>query len=264
MNNAEYHASPGVSNSMLSRFLQSPRLIRTPIKRTPSMRWGTLVHTFLLEPQLVAKEWAIMPDGLDKGKGAKERKEQFAQEAEGKEVVKHEEYESLVAIRDAVFADEVAGPLLADKANQIEQSHFWRESVTGYELRCRPDFYNPTSGLLGDLKTTASVNRRKFNASFFDLGYHRQSAMYSDGIQANTGLRPQNVVYIAIQGDEAPEIFVQCFAVPQAVVDTGRRHYLEALRLMSAIEDKHGDDHSLWPTKLCDGVIEIEQPGYVL
>ena len=120
MNNAEYHANPAVSNSTLSRFLQSPRLTRTPLKRTPSMRWGTLVHTFLLEPHMVATDWAVMPEGLDKGKGAKERKEQFAIESEGKEVVKHEEYESLVAIRDAVFADEFAGALLSDKGNIVE------------------------------------------------------------------------------------------------------------------------------------------------
>jgi hypothetical protein len=32
---------------------------------------------------------------------------------------------------------------------------------------------------------------------------------------------------------------------------------------MSAIEDKYGDDPSRWPTKLTDGVIDIEQPAYI-
>jgi exodeoxyribonuclease VIII len=262
MNNAEYHANPAVSNSTLSRFLQSPRLTRTPLKRTPSMRWGTLVHTFLLEPHLVATEWAVMPEGLDKGKGAKERKEQFAIESEGKEVVKHEEYESLVAIRDAVFADEFAGALLSDKGNIVEQSYFWKHEATGYDLRCRPDFIRP-DGILGDVKTSASVTPRKFNSSFFDLGYHRQSAMYGDGIEANLGTLPSQTVYVVISGDEAPEIFVQCFAVPAYVIETGRRHYNEGLQKMRAIEDKYGSDPARWPTKLTDGVIDIEQPAYV-
>ena len=73
MNNKEYHASPAVSNSKLSRFLESPRLMNTPRKKTPSLRWGSLVHTIILEPQLVGTEWAVMPEGLDKGKGAKAR-----------------------------------------------------------------------------------------------------------------------------------------------------------------------------------------------
>ena len=264
MNNAEYHAHTAVSNSTLSRFLQSPRLTRVPLKRTPSLRWGTLVHTFLLEPKLVATDWAVMPEGLEKGKGAKDRKDQFALESQGKEVVKHEEYESLVAIRDAVFADEYAGALLADKQNQIEQSYFWKHEASGYKLRCRPDFYNPSTGTLGDLKTTPSVNPRKFAKAFFDLGYHRQSGMYGDGIEAISGTKPKQTVYIAIQGDEAPEIYVQCFAVPERVIETGRRHYAQALEKMRAIEDKFGPDYSLWPTKLCDGVLEIEQPAYVL
>lgn len=262
MNNKEYHAHIGVSNSTLSRFLQSPRLTRTPLKQTPSMRWGTLVHTFLLEPHTISTAWAVMPEGLDKGKGAKERKEQFALESEGKEVVKHEEYESLVAIRDAVYADEFAGALLSDKGNVIEQSYFWRHQPTGYELRCRPDFLRP-DGILGDLKTAASINPRKFNATFFDLGYHRQAAMYGDGIQANLGTPPSQTVYVVISGDEAPEIFVQCFAVPAHVIETGRRHYNEALEKMSRIEDKYGDDVTRWPTKLTDGVIDIEQPAYI-
>ena len=70
MNNKEYHASPAVSNSKLSRFLESPRLMNTPRKKTPSLRWGSLVHTIILEPQLIDGEWAVMPEGLDKGKGA--------------------------------------------------------------------------------------------------------------------------------------------------------------------------------------------------
>ena len=262
MNNAEYHAHPAVSNSVLSRFLESPRLTRTPRKRTPSMRWGTLVHTFLLEPHLVDVEWAVMPEGLDKGKGSKERKEQFAIEAEGKEVVKHEEIESLKAIRDAVLADEFAGPLLTAKGNRFEDSYFWKHEATGFELRCRPDFMT-ASGILGDLKTTPSVKKHKFSKAFFDLGYHRQSGMYGDGIMEELGTRPSQTVYIAIQGDEPPEIFVQCFTIPAHIIEVGRRHYNEALAQMASIRDQHGEDPKRWPDKLCDGVIDIEMPGYI-
>ena len=262
MKNQAYHAHPAISNSRLSRFLQSPRLTRVPLKPTPSLRWGSLVHTFLLEPHLVATDWAVMPEGLDKGKGAKERKEQFALEAVGKEVVKHEEYESLVAIRDAVFADEYAGALLSEKGTRFEESFFWHDSASGFDLRCRPDFLRP-DGILGDLKTTASVNPRKFASSFFDFGYHRQSAMYGDGIAENTGAHPTQTVFIAIQGDEAPEIFVQCFAVPASVIETGRVHYRKGLEQMKMIRDKFGDDSSLWPTKLTDGIIDLEQPAYI-
>lgn len=220
------------------------------------------MHTMLLEPHRCDAEWAVMPEGLTKGTGAKARKEEFELGAIGKEVLTSDEHISLLAIRDAVYADEYAGAFLGMKGNKIEESFFWKDAGTGYEMRCRPDFLT-SNGILGDVKTTASIKAHKFTKSFFDYGYHRQSAIYGDGILDNLGKAPEQTIYIAIQGDEAPEILVQCFAVPAHVIATGRSHYRQALTQMRTIEDNYGADTSKWPRRLCDDILTIEQPAYI-
>jgi len=256
MNNKEYHASPAVSNSKLSRFLESPRLMNTPRKKTPSLRWGSLVHTIILEPQLIDGEWAVMPEGLDKGKGAKAREEEFLLANDGKEIVSHDEYLQLTAIRSAVHEDDEAAALLSgDGVN--ESSYFWEDPITGIPMRCRPDRYRE-DGLLVDVKTTPSIEHYAFRRSVWDYGYDRQSALYTDGIEVMTQRKPTGFAFIAIEGKEAPEIFVQVFVMSAADIETGRTRYRKGLAQMKAYQIEHGNEPANWPKKLQPGVIEVD------
>ena len=256
MNNKEYHASPAVSNSKLSRFLESPRLMNTPRKKTPSLRWGSLVHTIILEPQLIGDEWAVMPEGLDKGKGAKAREEEFLIANEGKEIVSHDEFTQLSAIAAAVQNDDEAAALLSGEGVN-ESSYFWQDSVTGIPMRCRPDRYRD-DGLLVDVKTTPSVEHYAFRRSVWDFGYDRQSALYTDGIEAMTGRRPRGFAFIAIEGKDAPEIFVQVFVMTEADIEIGRKRYRKALDLMDQYNKTFGPYPEKWPHKTGPGVIEVD------
>lgn len=256
MNNKEYHASPAVSNSKLSRFLESPHLMNTPRKKTPSLRWGSLVHTIILEPQLIGSDWAVMPEGLDKGKGAKAREEEFLLANEGKEIVSHDEYLQLTSIAKAVQDDTEAASLLAgDGVN--ESSYFWEDAVTGIPMRCRPDRYRD-DGLLVDIKTTPSIEHYAFRRSVWDYGYDRQSAIYIDGIEAVTKRKPIGFAFIAIEGKDAPEIFVQVFVMTEADIEIGRKRYRKALDLMDQYIKTHGNDPITWPKKTGPGVVEVD------
>jgi len=256
MNNKEYHASPAVSNSKLSRFLESPRLMNTPRKKTPSLRWGSLVHTIILEPQLVGTEWAVMPEGLDKGKGAKAREEEFEMASIGKEIVSHDEYVQLCNIAKAVQEDTEASALLSGEGVN-EASFFWTDPITGIEMRCRPDRYRE-DGLIVDAKTTPSIEHFAFRRSCWEFGYDRQSALYTDGIEIATGKKPTGFAFIAIEGKEAPEIFVQVFVMTEADIEIGRRRYRKGLDLMAEYQTTLGADPQAWPHKTGPGVIEVD------
>jgi len=256
MNNKDYHASPAVSNSKLSRFIESPRLMNTPRKKTPSLRWGSLVHTIILEPQLIGDEWAVMPEGLDKGKGAKAREEEFILANEGKEIVAHDEYVQLCNIAKAVQEDVEASSLLAGEGIN-EGSFFWEDKPTGIPMRCRPDRLRE-DGLLVDVKTTPSVEHYAFRRSCWDFGYDRQGAMYTDGIEIATGRKPTGFAFIAIEGKEWPDIFVQVFVMTEADINTGRVRYRKALDLLHSYQTTLGLDPQAWPKKTGPGVIEID------
>ena len=93
----DYHASPGVSNSMLSDLNKSPAHCwalhhaesRPERKTTVAMKAGTLLHAMLLEPAEVPRRYIVAPEGLDlRTKDGKAWKAQ----ADGLEVLTAEQY----------------------------------------------------------------------------------------------------------------------------------------------------------------------------
>lgn len=256
LTNQAYHADrEAVSNSQLSRLIKSPSLIYAPVKQTPSLRWGTLVHAIILEADKFGETNAVMPEGLDSGKGAKARVEEFEAANPGKEIVTHEEMVQLNSIRKAVFADPDASLLLGSPA-RIEQSIFWEDKETGIKCRCRPDFWR-NDNVVVDIKTTTDVSPWAFGASVWDWGYDRQAAFYSDGIEAVTGSAPEAFVFIAIEGKDEPNILIECHNAEQDVIQVGRTRYRKALQTLADCRRNNS-----FPKKLVPGIRKIVLPAY--
>jgi hypothetical protein len=108
------------------------------------------------------------------------------------------------------------------------------------------------------VKTTSSIEHYAFRRSVWDYGYDRQAALYIDGIEAVTKRKPRGFAFIAVEGKEWPEVFVQVFVMTEADIETGRRRYRKALDLMSAYQTTLGMDPQAWPKKTGPGVIEID------
>jgi hypothetical protein len=186
----EYHAAPGVSNSMLSDLARSPAHCwalhhnpdRPERQATASMSAGTLAHALILEPAEVPRRYIVRPDGLD-GR-TKDGKAWLAQ-AGGLEVLTAEQYATAEAQRDAVLAVPELAALL--ESGQPEVSCFWIDDATGLQCRMRADWVHTLADgrvILLDLKTTADASPDEFGRSVWRYGYHRQAAHYTAGMQA--------------------------------------------------------------------------------
>lgn len=257
LSNADYHANTeAVSNSQLSRVLRSPATINAKMKQTPALRWGSLVHTYVLEEEKFKRDVAVMPDGLDSGKGAKARVEEFESQNAGKEIVSADEMIQLFTIRNAVWSDFDACRLLRMFNGRVEHSIFWEDEATGVKCRCRPDFWREDN-IVVDLKTTTDSSSWSFGASAWEYGYDRQSAFYSDGIKAVTGSAPEAFVFIAIEGKEEPFIKVECYNVEPEVMAIGRSRYRSALEIY-----KKCLDAGSFPKKMNTGIKPLILPKY--
>ena len=73
-----------------------------------------------------------------------------------------------------------------------------------------------------------------------------------------TKRRPRGFAFIAIEGKEAPEIFVQVFVMTEADIEVGRRRYRKALDLMDQYNKTFGQNPDAWPKKSGPGVIEVD------
>lgn len=206
MNNAEYHAMPGISKSGLDLINRSPAHYRwaqdNPQDPTPAMRIGTLTHLAVLEPDRFNSECIVMPSMDRRTKAGKETWGQFQADYPEHELLTSEEHTRITAIRDSVFAHPMARKLM-DRITEVEASTFWRDPDTGVDCRCRPDAVLD-NGMLIDLKTARDAGPG-FERSVVKYRYHVQAAFYGDGMG---GMQDRPMIFIAVE-TEAPYL-VSC------------------------------------------------------
>lgn len=236
LTNAEYHSSPAISKSGLDLIRKAPALFRWRQKNrqlpTPALRWGTLIHLAVLEPNYFALTTIVRPEGIDRRTTAgKAAWAEFEMEAEGKEILTGEEMSELTAIRASVYAHPSAAKALAGNPT-IEQSIFWDHD--GIDCRCRPDAVTE-SGVIVDLKTTRDASPDGFAKSIAQYRYHVQAAYYSDGYEAAFGRQPKGFVFIAVETE--PPFLVAVYVASEAMILRGRADYLADLETFRRCRD---------------------------
>lgn len=234
LTNAEYRSVNAWSNSDLSMMINSPALIEwsrnAPSDVSESVDLGTYVHCALLEPDVFSADYVKIPEFDGRTNAGKAAKESFKENVgQGKILLEHETYQSVIDMRDSVLAHPVARKLLTSPG-QSEVSIFGE--IQGLKVKCRPDrIPDPSSfgghHILVDVKKTADID--KFIYSVRDLGYHRQNAFYSDIYFQLTGHRPRFVFVVVGEKRSIGRHPVRVWELPQEVVEIGRMQYLDGL-----------------------------------
>jgi len=277
LSNAEYHAHPAMSNSRLKRFIDCPRTMDEPFEETDAMAWGTLVHTLLLEPDQLPARYVVKPDDAPKKPDARQRNakkpsqetldaiawwDNFNATVAGRRVISADDQVNLQALEERIQADPIAGPLLAE-LGMVEQSFFWQDAVTEIELRCRPDAWRPDNIML-DIKTCVNCDPYEFGKAALGMGYDRQAAMYSDGVEAVTGKRPDAFIFIAIEGKERGKFYIQCHSVEADVMEQGRKRYRTALADYKVMVAERGHDATAYPYAVSASIKPLRVPYHFL
>jgi exodeoxyribonuclease VIII len=193
-------------------------------KETPALRFGQLVHTAILEPELFASKYIAVdkPDRRTKeGKAAWE-----------KLLGKHGE-DSILTLEEKVQIDSIHGAVLAHPkaANLMAQSEIrettilWTDYETGLECKARIDLMAGT--IMADLKTTEDASTLQFGWSLNKYGYHRQGAFYLRACRA-AGLNIKHYSIVAVE-KEAP-FGCNVISVPDTALDQGEREIADLMR----------------------------------
>jgi hypothetical protein len=187
-------------------------------KQTPAMRWGEIVHTYILEYNKFLDEYAIEPEGLDKR--TKEGKAWVEETKQGGfRTVSYDEHESLKQMRHSILSNEAARNLLL-QGDLIEPSVYWEED--GAKCRARPDVIG--KHFIADLKTTSNI--RNFSKDAFNFRYHVQAAFYLSGLQVN-GFEPISFRFIVVETE--PPFLCQVFLSDNFFLARGADEYKKNL-----------------------------------
>lgn len=233
---AEYHKSAATSKSQLDQLAKSPAhylaSLTTPRKETPAMRIGSIFHGMVLEGVKIA----VAPQCDKRTKDGKATWEAFCLENQGVEIVTAEEGEMLNGMAESIRKHQAASALLNGDGT-AEGSCFWFDERSGELCRCRPDFYRRDLGIIVDLKTTDDASPEGFARSIWKYAYHRQAALYMDGVSESTGDIIKGFVFIVVekaapyavgvyrldmQGEEAGRVSYQSLLLDLADCKTSR------------------------------------------
>lgn len=199
MDFAAYQALDAVNFSTLKYMRVSPKHYQHALKSqrrdTPSLALGRAVHTAVLEPDRLLRDYVLWDGGRRAGKDWTAFEELHA----GRTILKVDEYERACAIRDAVRSHPLVKPYLA--SGEAEKSLTWKDFGTGVSCKARLDWLgtdpeDANALVVGDLKTSKhATNARLFASSAWDMGYYGQLAHYVNGARAVTGKNVRAVIF---------------------------------------------------------------------
>lgn len=164
-----------------------------PRKDTPSLALGRYVHTAVFQPELIAEDFAIWKGDRRAGKAW----DTFAEQNAGKTILRAVDLPEFNDMIEAVRSHPWVANLLADDATEAEAILTW--TADGRAQKARPDVMNHRRRLVADLKTTQSIDIRRFGHDLARFGYLGQLAHYSAAIEASRGWAPVEHVLIAVE-----------------------------------------------------------------
>lgn len=223
MPDAEYHALPYVSASLIKKALRSPAHAWLSLNQkflpTPAMELGTLIHQAILEPAVFA-ETVHVTDAERMTKSVKES-------APGKKVIKQDLYDSIRGASNAVMTHPIASELL--------QGH--SEFVVLFErngIRCKAKIDHYCMSAIVDLKTTrdAGATPKNFLGTVIDLDYHTQLAWYKIAL-AEAEMYCDSVAIIAVE--TTYPFAVNVFEVDQDLLAIGHRRALRGFETAASV-----------------------------
>lgn len=218
MTEKEYRQHPAISRSQLFKLRESPEKFKyymdNPEQPTPAFVFGQLLHAMVLQPETVDEQFAIAPICDRRTTVGKKLWAEFEEQAESKTVVTADMIEQAVAMRDKLMGNGYVQQLLA---GEKEKPFFWADELTQEECKCRVDCLTSINGMniIVDLKTAESADTDTFMWHAIKYGYNLQTAMYGEGVKANTG---RECVFVFVVIEKKPPYAINILQADKAFV----------------------------------------------
>lgn len=182
-----YKSVKAVNASMLKAIKKSPltALTKVAIKETEAMRFGSLYHKYVLEPETFDSEYFVFDESqrpdTTKTMAATVNK-QWKNEMLNREtriLINETDLKTVEAMREQLFEN---NPMVEEmiEAAQREVSLYTTIEINGDKLpvKCRFDAINVEQGYILDLKTASDASPDGFGREAGKFAYHIQCAFY--------------------------------------------------------------------------------------
>lgn len=231
-----YHEVVALSASTAKHLLRSPAhyLLSKSEQTDPSlpMRFGTLVHALVLEPDTVSHKFAVEP-GLPsrKTKAGREMAAEFETAHPGKMVFDLDAYQRAQRTADAVMSNKLARDYLTGPGVVTEATGYWTETVNNSLVphKARLDCWNERLGMVVDLKTAQDSSPEGFAAAVRTYKYALQAAHYPRALEMVAGIKDVRFLFVAVEGE--PPHGVGVYELDLETVEVARQQMRRAADL---------------------------------
>jgi len=228
LTDSEYFNEYGtfLSSSDIRRLLRSPAHYRNPQKlESPALAFGSLAHTFVLEPHVAEARYRPRADvdGRTKeGKAVRDWEASLAAQ-QGIQFVSRADYDAAVSIASAVRTHLGASALIA---GGMAETAGICDGFCDVNVRIKPDYR--TDSTIIDLKTTTDARPDAFVRSVVNFGYEVQAAFYVDVAAVIDGLK-RDFYWVAVEKDAPYAVAV--YKASDEMLERGRQQYIKAIDL---------------------------------
>jgi len=207
---------------------------RNPRTPTEAMRFGSAVHTYLLEHDefttrhpIAVQCSAILKSGKNAGNHCSndasymhggagycgQHKPAGSEALAG--AISRDDFEAIEAMAAAIYAQPSAALVMKhqDDEDDEEIAIITEREVEGHRILCKGkmDLWRPNSlNAIADIKTTTNASPTEFQREMTDYGYFPQAAFYFD-LAAATGRPVSTFIFIAIE--KSPPHGCACYTV---------------------------------------------------
>lgn len=243
-NSAYHNLESHISSHGLMDLLDSPahyRARRLNRKQTPAMRFGSIVHSAVLEPHDFLSRAAIQPDfGSTRTKDGKEKLTAWKAEQEAKNaiILDQEEFDTIAGMLGAITNHPLASQLFKD--GHAERSGFWVCPRFGVRCRFRTDYIRTAKTSIFDYKTAEKASFSAFQGSAARYFYDLQAAFYCEGASQIEGVLYENFVFV-VQEKEPPYAIAVYVADPYFLIQ-GKKLMEKGMRIYKECVEKN-----FWP-----------------
>lgn len=215
---------------------------------TPSRRLGRATHTLALDPESFERTYAVY-DGARRGTNDYKA---FEAANVGRDILKATEFDEARAIAAAVQSHPVLAPYR--EGARYELTATWTDAATGLRCKARPDWLPGSGDVLIDLKTSTTIDGRRFGNLAARMGYHCQLAHYKAGLEA-CGHPVERVVLVAVESAAPYDVAV--FELDNDALQAGREKVDELLARLAECQAS-----GRWPGRY-EAERALELPFYV-
>jgi PDDEXK-like domain of unknown function (DUF3799) len=234
-------------------------------EETKALSFGKALHCATLEPHVFAQLYAVEPDfgdcranaktGTTKEEGAnnKVRRDLWRLAHEGHIFLSHEDHTTILGMAAALQRHPMASKILAWPGGVREATIRWDIPGLGLPAAIRTDLLVTPIDLAADLKSTLDASEDAFSRSIEKFGYHRQAALYRDGLAA-IGRAVDDFLFFAVE--KTPPYLVGIYKLDEKDEQAGRE---QNFGLMCRLHDclMRGE----WPG-LSTEVLTIRRPRW--